>query len=193
MNAARDLFVERGPDAVSVDEIAALANVSKVTLYANFVDRDALLEAVIARESERILPNDFLDQARDQSLEVALVRLGERVVGFLANPQLVGLERLIAVAAERYPEMAKRFFEAGPGRNRDILVELIELGVAQGFLVVDDSREAASDLIGLWLGIVRLETTLRYRPSPSPAEIHRRAERGVALFMRLYARSVPSE
>jgi TetR/AcrR family transcriptional repressor of mexJK operon len=192
LNAARDLFLSLGPDGVTVDEIAARAGVSKVTLYANFADRNALLEAVIAHESERIVSNDYLAEARGKDFEAALTGLGERILGFLANPQMVGLERLIAVAAESHPEMARRFFEVGPGRNRDILVELLRGGVAQGRIVVDDPVEAASDLVGLWQGFVRLETTFRYRPPPGPKEIRERAARGVALFMRLYG-CVPAE
>ncbi|MFM0210717.1 TetR/AcrR family transcriptional regulator [Paraburkholderia sediminicola] len=186
LNAARDLFLRFGPDGVTVDEIAAQAGVSKVTLYANFTDRDALIEAVIAQESERIVSNDYLAEARGKDFEAALLGAGERILGFLANPQMVGLERLIAVAAESHPAMARRFFEVGPGRNRDILVELIRSGVAHGRVAVDDPVEAASDLVGLWQGFLRLETTFRYRPPPGIDEIRERAARGVALFMRLY-------
>ncbi|WP_322013652.1 TetR/AcrR family transcriptional regulator [Paraburkholderia sp. J12] len=186
LNAARDLFLSQGPDGVTVDEIAARAGVSKVTLYANFADRNALLEAVMARESERIISNDYLADTAGRDLEAALCGLGERVLGFLANPQMVGLERLIAVAAESHPEKARRFFEVGPGRNRDILVKLIEMGIEQGRIATDDPVEAASDLIGLWQGFLRLETIFRYRQPPGNAEIRRRAARGVELFMRLY-------
>ncbi|WP_432970437.1 TetR/AcrR family transcriptional regulator [Dactylosporangium sp. CA-233914] len=46
LTAARDVFVERGPDA-PLDEIARRAGVSIATLYRRFVDRATLMHAVV--------------------------------------------------------------------------------------------------------------------------------------------------
>jgi AcrR family transcriptional regulator len=50
--AAGQLFSERGPDAVSMDDIACQAGVGKPTLYRRFGDRAGLVRAVLeTRES----------------------------------------------------------------------------------------------------------------------------------------------
>jgi AcrR family transcriptional regulator len=46
LEAARDLFIERGPDA-AMDEIARRAGVGVATLYRRFTDRTALARAVV--------------------------------------------------------------------------------------------------------------------------------------------------
>jgi AcrR family transcriptional regulator len=46
LQAARDVFVERGPNA-PLDEIARRAGVSIATLYRRFADRDTLIHAVV--------------------------------------------------------------------------------------------------------------------------------------------------
>jgi len=46
LDAARELFVERGIDAVSMREIARKINYSATTLYHHFADKEALLQAV---------------------------------------------------------------------------------------------------------------------------------------------------
>lgn len=46
LDAARDLFAERGIDAVSMREIAKRINYSATTLYHHFADKEALLQAV---------------------------------------------------------------------------------------------------------------------------------------------------
>ena len=51
--AARDAFAERG-DATSLEEIARRAEVGIGTLYRNFPNRQALLEAVYAGEVENL-------------------------------------------------------------------------------------------------------------------------------------------
>jgi AcrR family transcriptional regulator len=45
--AGRKLFAEHPIDAVAVDDIVAAANVAKGSFYNHFVDKDALLEAIV--------------------------------------------------------------------------------------------------------------------------------------------------
>jgi AcrR family transcriptional regulator len=52
LGAARDVFVERGPDA-PLDEVARRAGVGIATLYRRFPDREALLRAVALDVLER--------------------------------------------------------------------------------------------------------------------------------------------
>ncbi len=184
--AARRLFLARGYDAVTMGEIAVRARVSKATLYAKFPDRSALLEAVIRKESERILGERELIEEAGLDLQIRLTRLGVRLLTFLTDPERLQFERLLGGAAERYPNLAARCFEAGPGRARSTLVTLIRGGVAEGRLRVADAFAAAGDLAGLWQGFLRIETTLRYRPKPPPAQLRRRVRRGVRLFLKLY-------
>jgi len=187
--AARHLFLAKGFDAVTMGEIAAHAHVSKATLYANFSNRGALLEAVIRKESERIVGDEYATEGQETNLQAMLTRFGLRMLTFLTDPERMKFEWLIAAAAERYPDLTVRFFDAGPGRARAMLAKLIASAVAQGIVVVEDPREAAGDLVGLWQGFIRIETTLRYRKTPAIRELRRRAARGVQLFLRLYGQS----
>ena len=47
LEAALDLFAERGIDATSVDSIAAASGVSKATIYKHWADKDALCMEVL--------------------------------------------------------------------------------------------------------------------------------------------------
>jgi TetR/AcrR family transcriptional repressor of nem operon len=55
VNAAADLIYGRGVDRTSLDEVMAEASVSKSQLYHYFADKDALVLAVIALQTERVL------------------------------------------------------------------------------------------------------------------------------------------
>lgn len=187
LSAARELFLAKGYDAVTMGEIALRAGVSKATLYAHYPERSALLQAVIQRESERIVGERALIEEAGLDLEDRFRRLGLRLLTFLTKPERLHFERLLSAAAARYPRLAARFFEAGPGRARATLVKLINEGVEQGLLRVPDPFAAAGDLAGLWQGFLRIETTLRYRRVPRRQELRRRVARGVRLFMKIYA------
>src|SRR6185369_15960586 len=55
--AAEGLFAARGPDAVSIDEITAAADVAKGTFYTHFADKDDI-ERTIAGTVRRALETE---------------------------------------------------------------------------------------------------------------------------------------
>ena len=186
LDAARHLFLAHGADATPLDAVISAACVSRANFYANFHDRSQLLEALIRRESERIVGEPGPNELEGSSLEAALVAFGERLLRLLADPDIVGFERLVHAAALAHPEIPRRFYDAGPGRARRRLAEIVAAGVRAGELLVEDCDAAAEDLAGLWQGMIRVELTMGLSPAPDAAARRRRAERGVGLFMRLY-------
>src|SRR5262249_31690633 len=50
LNAARKIFVERGFEGASIDEIAEAARAGKPTIYARFGDKRALFTTVVTRD-----------------------------------------------------------------------------------------------------------------------------------------------
>src|ERR687888_328098 len=82
LDAARRLIAERGPDAVTTDDIAAAAGVGKGTLFRRFGSRAGLM-LVLLDEDERALQEAFL--------------FGPPPLGPGAPP----LERLLAYGRER--------------------------------------------------------------------------------------------
>src|SRR5690625_5539928 len=53
LDAARRLFLERGFDATSMDDVAEMAGVSKATVYAHYNCKTALFAEVIHHECQR--------------------------------------------------------------------------------------------------------------------------------------------
>lgn len=185
LDAARELFLQHGPEA-TMDQMVAHAKVSRTTLYANFPDKGALIEAMFARESRRIVSEEFAAASLSIPLEQALTGFGERFVSFLSNPETLSFERLIASFAAAHPTLAPRFFAAGPGRAHDILRRIIAQACDRGEIAVDDLDAAVSDLIGLWQGFRRVEQSFGQRPPYQGDELQRFVARCVAMFFRMY-------
>src|ERR1700730_19246904 len=74
LDAAYDLFFDRGIAATPMDLVAERAGVSKMTVYANFRDKPALLAAVFDR---RIKSMHVLDLAVGPDLNSSVERLVE--------------------------------------------------------------------------------------------------------------------
>jgi TetR/AcrR family transcriptional regulator, mexJK operon transcriptional repressor len=187
LDAARTLFLAQGFEAVTMDQILAQARVARATLYAYFPDKPALLEAMVARESERMLSEVWVRDSLSVDPETALVEFGEKLLRFLSDPAMIGLERLIASAARNVPDLADRLFAAGPGRARGILHRILRVAADQGLVSVAEPDVAIADLVGLWQGFFRVELNFGQRLQPSGDELRQRARHGVHQFMRLYA------
>ena len=186
MDAPRDLIVPHGPD-VTMEHVLAHPKVSRTTLYANFPDKGALIEAMFARESRRIVSEAFAEEALNIPLREALTGFGERFVAFLSDPQTLAFERLIAAFAKAHPTLAPRFFAAGPGRAYDVLRAILAQASDRGEIAVDDLNAAVSDLIGLWQGFRRVEQSFGQRPPYQGDELQKVVARCVAMFLKMYA------
>ena len=89
--AAREAFAERGA-STSLEEIARRAEVGIGTLYRNFPNRQALLEAVYVGELEDLCQT--ADRLGDLEPWDALVSWLHRFVGYLATKQALAQELL---------------------------------------------------------------------------------------------------
>ena len=81
IEGARRVFLERGFDAASMNEIARIAGVSKGTLYVYFDSKESLFEALIRQEKRQQAEQVCrIDEQLDDDLRTALIELGTRLV-----------------------------------------------------------------------------------------------------------------
>jgi TetR/AcrR family transcriptional regulator, mexJK operon transcriptional repressor len=187
--AARESFLERGFHASTIEDIAARAGVSKVTLYNRFGDKDTLFEAMVRREVARMDAAFSLPSDGAQSLEARLTRVGTALLDLMFEPDHVAFERLISGEIAQSPALARRFFDAAPGQCRGALAGIIADAAERRELSVDDAECAAEDLIALWKGFCDFKLKLGLIDPLSHAAIAERAARGTRVFLRAYAYS----
>lgn len=94
--AARDLFVEQGPDA-PLEAIAARAGVGIATLYRRFPDRTALMRAVALDVLGRIAEDARLALAEESDAFAALARYMHRALDLRVSAVLPALIDRIAL------------------------------------------------------------------------------------------------
>ncbi|ELY6346695.1 TetR/AcrR family transcriptional regulator [Cronobacter muytjensii] len=186
LQAARKLFLEKGL-SVTTEEIARIAGVAKATLYANFADKETLIEAVLRNESDLTISDSEFSQRHDLPLQEVLTAFGRRFVRFINQKELTGWDRLIASAAIRHPDLPGRFYAAGPGRAQQMLETIVNEATEAGLLRACNANEAADHLAGLWLGMTSLEIKLGARKALTESEIQRRVSHALDVFMRAYS------
>lgn len=189
VDAAWSLFLEHGIAATSIEAIARRAGVSKVTLYRHYADRAALFEAAVLREMERIeAAQDIKGPTADPDFAGALRVFGIGIMTFLASQPAVDFYAVVAGELRRHPDLATSFYRLGPGRTHANLIALIERAQGNGQFVAMDPAIAAEELFGLWQGFSNFRFALGVGIDAVHADLVDRVDRGVALFLRAYAK-----
>jgi AcrR family transcriptional regulator len=114
LDAAQRVFLKRGYQSASLDEIAETAPASKPTIYAHFPGKEALFEAVVARVIEGL--TDFESFApKGRSVQDKLASLGIEVVERFVD-ETIGITRATIAEAERFPALSRQVHESGRDR-----------------------------------------------------------------------------
>ena len=114
LDAAQRVFLKRGYQSASLDEIAETAPASKPTIYAHFPGKEALFEAVVARVIEGL--TDFEGFApKGRSVQDRLASLGIEVVQRFID-ETIGITRATIAEADRFPALSRQVHEHGRDR-----------------------------------------------------------------------------
>jgi TetR/AcrR family transcriptional repressor of mexJK operon len=167
---------------VTTGDVAAAAGVAKATLYANFKDKDELIEAVISRESEHVVADDLIQVQPGTTFGQVLRNFGVQYVRFVNQTDIAGWDRLIAHGSKCMPELRLRFYDAGPGRWNRLLAQLLGNGVERGRLRPLNDTQAAEDLSALWMGSTSLEVKLGVRQPLDDENLLAKVDHGIDVF-----------
>jgi len=187
LTASWRLFLSHGVEPVAVDTIAAAAGVSKATVYAYFPDKRALFQEGVRREMEKIERAQRInDEPRESAtLRDVLITFGEGIMFFLTNPGAVDFYGSLSGELRRDPELARMFYDAGPGRTLANLSAILASKLAAG-LKIADADSAAEMLLGMWQGITPYRLMLGMDHPAVVASIPRRVAEGVERFLRAF-------
>jgi TetR/AcrR family transcriptional regulator, mexJK operon transcriptional repressor len=190
LDAATAVFLRNGYLGTSMDEIAALAQVSKQTVYKHFADKERLFEAIVAAAVDAA-GNPVLEEvdalAESDDLAADLTAFARGQLGRVMQPRLMQLRRLVIGEANRFPELGRGFYERGAGRSIAGLAAAFERLTAAGLLEVEDPELAATHFNWLVMAAPVNRTMLLGDDAiPSTEELDRYAEGGVKAFLAAY-------
>lgn len=155
--AARSLFIEMGFGAASMDEVARRAGVAKQTVYNHFGSKSALFQAIVEQICDDLMSTVNVAASTESDPARALSRLAQRFVRIMVDPVSIGLFRLLAAEAHRFPELAETVFEAGPDRVVNDLARYLGDQHRAGYLHVVDAKLSAELFIGALRGNIEVK------------------------------------
>lgn len=147
LQSARALFLEKGFDGTTVDDIAEGAHVSKATVYSNFSDKAAVLAALLDRvaiESAAILAGVVARLDEPGDVEDRLVHTATALARGVLRPEVLQLRRLAISESARFPTEVAAYFARGPGSSLLLLASGFRSLHEQGLLTVPEPDLAAA-------------------------------------------------
>ena len=175
LDVGRQLFADKGFEAVTVEEIAAKAKVSKPMVYEHFGGKEGLYAVVVDREMEYVIAqisaaiSEGTPRDRVEAASLAFMRyVKERPSGFAVlsrdAPVTTGLSNLLAEVAHRVGNVFRAEFKrAGyDARTAPLYAQaLIGMVTFVGQWCIDNPKmspeEAASHVAALaWMGLRHL-------------------------------------
>jgi TetR/AcrR family transcriptional repressor of mexJK operon len=151
VRSAAKLFLERGYDSVSINEIIAVVGGSKETIYSNFGNKAQLFEAVVQQLCSDVTIN--IDTRPVGSLEEQATRMAHSFVSMVLTPQIISFHRLVTSIGREFPAAGRLFYQTGPETVYRIFAEWIAQHQKDGNIRADkDSRRLAVLLHDMLIG-----------------------------------------
>ncbi|MCE3248177.1 MAG: putative transcriptional regulator, TetR family [Geminicoccaceae bacterium] len=148
VDAALEVFAERGFSAARLDDVAARAGISKGTLYLYFPSKEELFKAVVR---QALLPNlarveRLLREHPGPAAAQVELMIGQ-IGALLQNTRIGAIPKLIIAESGNFPELARFYLEEVIQRGLGLFATVLERGIASGELRAVDVGHGARTLV----------------------------------------------
>ena len=192
LTAASRLFVQHGYGGVSMDQIAAEAGVSKLTVYSHYGDKDSLFAEAVRAHCEHGMPTELFEPAPDVPLRERLSDIAHAFLAMVMTPEAITGHRVLCSPHVASSNLPKMIWDAGPKRINDAFTALLVRRIEAGELNIDDPSRAAGHFFTLLKGELHAQAVLGNccgANSSQDGSVDAHIESVVDLFLRAYAKA----
>ncbi|MEC5342929.1 TetR/AcrR family transcriptional regulator [Brenneria populi] len=158
LKAASKIFLTHGFSAATTDMIQSEANVSKSTVYTYYKNKESLFIAVVETECALFARRIRSIQFQRLGLREGLMAIANAYLDIILAESGLSLFRVVIAEAPRFPELASRFYQAGPATVDQIVSEKLQDTIASGDIeLIGVTPDAAANL---FMHLVRSEPQL---------------------------------
>ncbi|WP_313166285.1 TetR/AcrR family transcriptional regulator [Massilia oculi] len=186
--AAAEQFRVHGYETASMDAIAALAEVSKRTVYNHFASKEELFAETVMQMFESSAGQLELGYQSERSLREQLVELMTLKMRTLADPEFIALARVAIGEAIHAPERTLPVI-ARLGEREEGVTAWIRAAQADGKLKAGDPSFAATLLQGQVKAFAFWPQIAMGAAPLSPEQQERVIDAAVSMFLSYFAAS----
>jgi len=125
LDAARKIFLERGFEGASIDEIAVAARAGKPTIYARFGDKRALFTAVVKRDVLCRIAQFDNETLTGGPIEQRLTRAAIALLHWTLEDERMALMRLAIAEVQRFPDLASTVSRAARQLSTEVAARFL--------------------------------------------------------------------
>lgn len=181
--AATAVFLKRGFEAATLDEVIDRSGGSRTTLYEQFGGKEGLFAAIIEDLCRAIVAPLAGGLESTQSPKAVLSAFARRFLDRLLEPDALGLYRLVIGEAHRFPALGRRVFAAGPTAATERLAAYLRAETRTGRLRVRNPETAACVFLEMVKGDLHTRALFGVSPAPSAREIEACVNEAVRTFL----------
>lgn len=182
LKGAKAVFLKHGFGGASMDQVAAAASVSKMTVYRHFGSKEDLFAGVITDLCQQIVTEE-IDEIFARAPREALRAFARKMTGIVFARDTTELHRIVIAESRRFPKLGRLFYETGPQACIDALEDYFRRHRDDPELKVADPRRAAEEFLELLRGYSHLKMLLGIEKGPQAEEIDERIESAVRHVM----------
>jgi AcrR family transcriptional regulator len=150
IEAALEVFGQRGLSNAHLDDIASRAGVSKGTIYLYFENKEALFREVVRETAIAAIERGEQTPATGTPAEQLTVVM-QRYWEFVRSPAFATIHRLVIGELHQFPDLAKFYAEEVITRGMRLLTGILRRGIETGEFRDMDPTAAARMLVALFV------------------------------------------
>jgi AcrR family transcriptional regulator len=179
---AAPLFLKKGYDNVSIDEIIGVVGGSKATIYAWFGGKEGLFEAVVRQKCQAVTV--AIDVPRKGGLEEQLTHIGHSFLAMVLSPPILEFHRLMVSIGRTFPHAGRLFFTSGPVSAYSIVASWIATHQKHGLIADEDPYRLAVLFLDMLIGEHQLGWLTSVPRAARRAKIDETVRIAVKVFLR---------
>lgn len=188
LDAAKRLFPKEGFAGVSMDQIAAEAGVSKLTVYSHFGDKEALFFAAVQAKCDEMLPEDLFTQELKGPLPTQLKAIASAFFALISSDEAISTHRMMITPGNADDPLRKLFWEAGPQRTHDAFGSFLQSRIDAGELDIPDVQRATEQFFSLIKGEMHSRMMCGLCARPARGDVTSHIDATVDMFLRAYGK-----
>ena len=153
------MFAQNGFARTTLDAIAEMSGVTKMTIYSHFKSKEELFGATITNRIKKDFAFD-IETLDPRNPSDGLIEIASGFILLLRKEEVLGTYRTMFSSALTHPKLCLEFFEKGPLEVHQQVAKYLQQCSKEGSLKITNLDISTSQFLSLFLGLDHIRCML---------------------------------
>lgn len=190
VDAAKHLFLMHGYHGSSMNQIAKVAGVTKLTIYNHFQDKATLFSHAIENTCESIMHAMPIHVDAQSDFRESLYEACALSMGIVNLPEAIKLDLLLMELASQQSPLAEQFYNASHVKLDTMWNQFFQNAQQHQFIQHADPQQQTELIASLLFGMRHQKILLGLIPTPTAEQQHEIIESAIEIFLLKYVNNI---